>query len=204
MNAYRGLIEKFLDELAVCNYSRWSWATSNSRHPKWQDIKRVEEMGGVKYDQILEQLDDSFPVWYESIVDPLVGKICRTFYPDRFVDGESGPAMGICSRVHVSLLKNEFEGWREREEELKRTDGHAATEYYMSRYEGNNMLSLAIVPIDLTEGLLGITDYNVDTKSYPRGTIGEINGMNHPDIHIPISASLEWFEAQITRVNVRR
>lgn len=202
MNAYRRLLKSYTDMAAVYEYDN-----RHSRHnglPKWQVLKRIEELGFVRVDEIREELDRTFPIWHQIIVDPLAQRICRKLYPDRFVDGESGPPMGLCSRVHVSFVKNEFKEWRERHELLKQNDSDAAEKYYLSRYEGDNTLGISIVPSDLTEGLLGITDYTVDMKSFSRGTIGAMNGMNHPVIHIPISASLEWFKAQITRLNVRR
>lgn len=45
----------------------------------------------------------------------------------------------------------------------------------------------------------GIKNYSVNTGHYRTGTIGEINGMNHPTIEIKKDMSMDWFLKYIKR-----
>jgi len=64
----------------------------------------------------------------------------------------------------------------------------------ISLYEGKKLLAfLQFVPGNLDEGEIFLRDYSVDTHRFGSGTIGEVNGMNHPSIPIPIDADISWF-----------
>lgn len=52
---------------------------------------------------------------------------------------------------------------------------------------------LQFVPGDLDKGEIALRDYKVDTAAFGKGTIGEVNGRNHPRITIPADASIDWF-----------
>ena len=40
---------------------------------------------------------------------------------------------------------------------------------------------------------LHLRDYSVDTKRFPAGSIGAMNGGNHPSISIPTDVTIKWF-----------
>jgi len=68
----------------------------------------------------------------------------------------------------------------------------------ISLYQDKELLSfLQFVPGNLDEGEILLRDYTVDTHKFSPGTLGELNGMNHPDIPIPIDADVNWFLQQI-------
>ena len=47
-----------------------------------------------------------------------------------------------------------------------------------------DIISICILPLDLDKGEIGIRDQTVNTGQYASGTMGELNGMNHPTIPI--------------------
>jgi len=53
------------------------------------------------------------------------------------------------------------------------------------QHEGDNCKSITFIPGDLQKKAdLGIRNYDEDTGRYAKGTLGEINGMNHPTIEL--------------------
>lgn len=56
---------------------------------------------------------------------------------------------------------------------------------------------LQFVPGNLDEGELFLRDYTVDNGRFAKGSIGAMNGMNHPNISIPQEATIEWFLEKI-------
>jgi len=56
---------------------------------------------------------------------------------------------------------------------------------------------LQFVPGNLDAGELFLRDYTVDNGRFSKGTIGAMNGMNHPNISIPQDATIEWFMEKI-------
>jgi len=56
---------------------------------------------------------------------------------------------------------------------------------------------LQFIPGNLNEGEIFLRDYTIDTHRFSPGTIGEMNGMNHPNIAIPMDADIHWFLRQI-------
>ncbi len=62
--------------------------------------------------------------------------------------------------------------------------------------ENQNNILLAFLEFvhgDLDKGEFFLRDYKTDTHAFSKGTIGEVNGMNHPNIPIPQDATIEWF-----------
>ncbi len=56
---------------------------------------------------------------------------------------------------------------------------------------------LQFVPGDCNKGEFYLRDYKTDTPKFSPGTIGEMNGMNHPRIPIPQDATVDWFLEKI-------
>jgi len=59
--------------------------------------------------------------------------------------------------------------------------------FYEKNHQGNthHCKSINIVPGDLDKGELKLVDYSKDTGRYREGSLGEINGYNHPDKPLP-------------------
>ncbi len=57
------------------------------------------------------------------------------------------------------------------------------------KFEGDNCLSITFLPGE--NGDLRVRDYTMNTGEFARGTMGEVNGMNHPSIDIPGDMEIE-------------
>ena len=60
-----------------------------------------------------------------------------------------------------------------------------------SKFEGDNCISITFRPAELPD--LTVVDYSVDTGRFEKGSIAEMNGMNHPSI--PIQDNVPWLLA---------
>jgi hypothetical protein len=62
------------------------------------------------------------------------------------------------------------------------------------KFNGNNCLSIKFEPDDICIGKLRLVDTAVDTKEFKAGTVGEMNGLNHPLVEMPksIEALVKW------------
>jgi len=52
------------------------------------------------------------------------------------------------------------------------------------KLDGDNCLSITFRPGDLDAGELFVVDYTKDTHEFPDGSIGQINGLNHPSVPV--------------------
>lgn len=58
-------------------------------------------------------------------------------------------------------------------------------------FDGDNCVSISFRPGDLDKGELRIVDYKKNTGEFREGTIGEVNGMNHPTIPLSPDMTIE-------------
>ena len=103
------------------------------------------------------------PSWIDELVKPIAEAMVKKM-PDRYYD-ILGP-FGICSATSIHFYKSGVE-------RSKRLD---------------NCKSITFRPADLENGKITIVDYSQDTGQFRKGTIGEINGMNYPEI--PLKRSI--------------
>lgn len=99
--------------------------------------------------------------WVDEIVEPIAKEMMKHL-PVKSYD-ILGP-FGMSAEVAIHFHKNDppkRDGWHDLD-----------------------IISICIIPLDLDKGEIGIRDQTVDTGQYPSGTIGELNGMNHPTIPI--------------------
>jgi hypothetical protein len=61
------------------------------------------------------------------------------------------------------------------------------------KFAPGNCLSITFRPGRLHEAKLFLVDRSRKTNRYPNNSLGDINGLNHPDIPIPDDAGLDWF-----------
>ena len=67
-----------------------------------------------------------------------------------------------------------------------------------NRFDRRNLRSITFIPVNLDgEEAIAVRDYRNDTREFNRNTIGEMNGMNHPTVHIPKGADVAWFRKWI-------
>jgi hypothetical protein len=103
------------------------------------------------------------PYWTEEIIQPIAEEL-KKFFPN-FHYEILGP-FGICCEVAIHFYKNGV------------TD--------KNRFKIGNCKAITFRPIDLTGpgNALAVKDYSKNTKEFRENTIGEMNGMNHPDIPV--------------------
>jgi hypothetical protein len=115
------------------------------------------------------------PPWIGRLVQPLADAL--TERTGRTAD-VLGP-FGLCCATSIHLYSDP---------ELKSP----------ARFLNGNCRSITFVPLDLDRGELGIRDYSRNTGEFRPGTIGEMNGMNHPTIPVPDDADLDWFVERLS------
>jgi hypothetical protein len=67
-------------------------------------------------------------------------------------------------------------------------------------YANGSKICLTFSPGDYTQGIFYLVDENVDTGKYKQGSIGEVNGGNHPRYEIPDYADVQWFMKYATKI----
>ena len=112
---------------------------------------------------------EKHPYWLDEIIDPIAQLMAKHF-PDRTYN-ILGP-FGIDCRTSIHFYKK----------------GIAEEE----RFSGDNCLSITFVPGDLHKGDIMVEDTTTDIGKFAKGTLGEVNGMNHPKIDIPDNANEQW------------
>ena len=110
-----------------------------------------------------------FPSWVDNMVKPIAEELIKHFQ-DRCYD-ILGP-FGIGARTSIHFYK-------------KGTD---------ETNQFDECLSITFEPNLFNEGkaTLGVVDYNTDTQRYSKGTIGAINGFNHPLMPLPENITVQW------------
>ncbi len=109
------------------------------------------------------------PSWIDFLVKPLAEALAK-----RFKDRELellGP-FGMGSKVPVWLRKKGTQGVED-------------------------ILGFEVCPGDLDKAELRVVDTATDTGRYQPGTIGEMNGFNHPEETVPPSAGPAWFKKRL-------
>ncbi len=117
------------------------------------------------------------PSWVETIVWPIAREMALLL-PEWEAD-VSGP-FGIGARVGITF-------WRKG---IDKKD----------KYALGNSMSLTLEPIDLwgDRETLRVVDYKTNTGSFEKGTIWQINGLNHPTLPMPdtIQGLIDFMKSQ--------
>jgi len=114
------------------------------------------------------------PGWIDIIVRPIADELAKEL-PD-FEPHILGP-FGICAEIPIHFYRK---GVPEKE-----------------KWAGGNVRSITFISGDLQKGEILIRDTSVDTGDFRPGTIGELNGMNHPPVKIPEDADVLWLLAWV-------
>ena len=129
------------------------------------EFRRLQE----KYERLqekykLKEAKLRYPHWMENVLRPLGEELVLNFPDSNF--SVSGP-FGMNCETSISLTGKNKEC--------------LAFLQFVPEFKFND------------EPTLKLRDYSVDTRLFSRGTIGEMNGMNHPDIPIPADVTIQWF-----------
>lgn len=104
--------------------------------------------------------------WIDGIIKPIAAELAK-HYPDRTWE-VLGP-FGLTAETAIHFMR----------------PGENIGD------KPDSCLSINFRPENLESGEIGIVDHATDTKTFRPGTIGEINGMNHPEIQIPKNAEIK-------------
>jgi len=108
----------------------------------------------------------------DNFIKPLGDLLRDKFFPGRTTE-VLGP-FGLWCSVSIHFIKNpQLEGDK--------------------RFSRGNIRSLTFT----FNNDVRVRDYRKDTGRYQKGTTGEVNGGNHPNVKIPEDATLEWFQKYI-------
>jgi hypothetical protein len=137
----------------------------------------------AKYNKLREQIKRlekrldkmPHPNWVELLVKPIARELAKA-YPDRRCE-VLGP-FGLGAQVSIHFYKKD------------------ADERHL--FDDDNCLSITFSPGDLEKGELQLVNEGAVTGDYPPGTLGAVNGLNHPRIPISpdsdVSELLAWLE----------
>jgi len=143
---------------------------SNNYAREYQDYKAKAEQLTARKNRAENRLKAlSIPSWIDTIVQPIADDLAKEF-PD-FEPHILGP-FGLCTEVSIHF-------YRKGVPEEK-------------RWAGGNVRSITFILGDLQKGEILIRNTSVDTGEFRPGTIGEMNGMNHPSVKIPEDADVSW------------
>ena len=117
-----------------------------------------------------DKLNKTAPFWKDYLIKP-IAEAMLPLLPGRHFE-LLGP-FGIGARVSIHFYRDgvtDEDKWRD-----------------------ENCLSITFEPGDLQKGELQVVDHLTNTGTFNHGTIGEINGFNHPCVDIPEDADSQWF-----------
>lgn len=152
---------------------------SKSYAGKYHEHKAREEKAEAHLNRLTKQVGKAterrsklygeFPSWMDNIIKPIADELSRHF-PDYRYD-ILGP-FGICNEVSIHFYEKGIDDKK--------------------LWEGGHIKVITFIPIELSGGKIAVRDTSVDTGQYGKGTIGEMNGMNHPTVDIPTDANTDW------------
>ncbi len=114
------------------------------------------------------------PSWIDAIIKPIAEELIKHFPGRRY---ELLGPFGLSSETAIHFYR------------IGVDEKHL--------YEGDNCKSITFRPVDLEKGELGIVDYKTDTGKFGKGTLGEMNGYNHPTIPLSPDTTIEELAERI-------
>lgn len=139
-------------------------------------LKQRQEENGIRarikqrekqIERLKKKLDKS-PFWGESLIKPIAEELVKHF-PDRYYD-ILGP-FGMTAEISIHFYRIGVDD--------------------KQKFDGDNCISITFRPEDLDKGELRIADCKTNTGEFREGTIGEMNGMNHPTIPLSPDTTIE-------------
>lgn len=153
-----------------------------------QAHKQAEEALNTRIHQRERQLERlntklrklEFPSWIDNLIKPIADGLEKV-YPEYRAE-ILGP-FGVYRETAIHLYKK----------------GLTHDELWLDKNLYNDSIkSINFIPGDLSRGELSIRNDKEDTGEFSKGTIGELNGMNHPSIPIPEHADIEWLKQYVS------
>lgn len=105
-------------------------------------------------------------IWTTVVIRPLVSELQNVFPNAIF---EIGRPYGLAGAVTVSMSRKGVN--------------------QLGKLKGQDCKTITFVPND--DGL-SVRDYGKDTGEFPPGSIGYLNGMNHPTVQVPVETPVKF------------
>lgn len=144
-------------------------------------LKQQQEEAGIeaRIEQREKQIErlkkklKKLPFWTDALIKPIAEELVKHF-PDRRYE-ILGPC-GLSSETAIHFYR------------IGVNEPHL--------FDGDNCISITFRPGDLEKGELRIVDPKTNTGEFREGTLGAVNGMNHPTIPLSpdttIDELLKW------------
>lgn len=108
------------------------------------------------------------PFWKEALIKPIAEELIQHFPGRRY---EILGPFGLSAEVGVHFYR------------IGVDEKHL--------FDGDNCISISFRPGDLEKGELKVVDSKTNTGEFREGTIGALNGMNHPEIPLSPDMTIE-------------
>lgn len=139
-------------------------------------LKQQQEEAGIeaKIKQREKQIErlkkklKKLPFWQDALIKPIAEELIKHF-PDRRYE-ILGP-FGLSSETAIHFYR------------IGVDEKH--------KFDGDNCISITFRPEDLEKGELRLVNHKTNTGEFREGTIGEMNGMNHPTIPLSPDMTIE-------------
>lgn len=137
----------------------------------------------------------TFPSWIDTILEPLGRKLAQKYSVNTpYISRVLGPfGLGARTSIHFHR-KDTFDRFQKYERQASRPE--------WLRLNNAKLYGVHFITFECygqgNKRRLAVVDYTVKMNSFPLGTIGEMNGFNHPTVIIPTNANLKWFMSWIT------
>jgi hypothetical protein len=118
----------------------------------------------------MERLEKTRPWWIDMIIKPIAEELTKEL--ENVYYDILGP-FGISAETSIHFYPDEFKNQDRKE------------------WNWDNVKSITFIPYDLKNGEIGIRDYTKNTGKFAKGTIGELNGLNHPTIELDTSMEIK-------------
>jgi hypothetical protein len=116
-----------------------------------------------------------YPSWIDQLIKP-IAEFILPLLPGYDKYEILGP-FGLCNEIGIHFIA-------EGTSYGNRNNSGSGEEYW------DKLKSITFTPGDLDKGELMYRNYNIDTGMFGKGSIGEMNGMNHPDTVIDANSDL--------------
>lgn len=124
-----------------------------------------------KTQKSLEAHNKKYPHFIENLLKPIAEDL-QQFFPNRYYE-ILGP-FGLGCETSIHFYKNKAKKAKDNKEYHAMWDA-----------DKNFCKSVTFRPLELKKGELVIVNYKKNTGEFKKGTIGEINGLNHPTLPMP-------------------
>lgn len=138
-----------------------------TQQQKKAGIKARIEQREKQIERLKKKLD-KLPGWTDALLKPIAEELIKQF-PDRYYD-ILGP-FGLSSETAIHFYR------------IGVDEKH--------KFDGDNCISITFRPGNLENGELRLVDHKTNTGEFREGTLGEMNGMNHPTIPLSPDTTIE-------------